>query len=146
MGGGGGAEAPQPLPLRGPWMNRDSWRSMQKDSTSHNIVACCWGVFGQQSCARLLGHKSLTGFKVYATSANKRQHCCGSMQTDSTCWAQHFFLIYLLMLHYRKLMILVINGFFFIVYLIVVGLHVKTRKRKESKSYLQAVYIVKYKN
>ena len=34
------------------------------------------------------GPKSLTGFKLYATSNNKCQHCCGSMQTDETCWAQ----------------------------------------------------------
>ena len=34
------------------------------------------------------GPKSLTGFKLYATSANKCQHCCGSMQPDETCWAQ----------------------------------------------------------
>ena len=42
------------------------------------------GVIGQQCCARLHGPKSLTGFKLYATSANKCQHCCGSMQTDAT--------------------------------------------------------------
>ena len=29
--------------------------------------------------------KNLTGFKLYATSANKCQHCCGSMQTDVIC-------------------------------------------------------------
>ena len=29
------------------------------------------------------GPKSLTGFKLYATSANKCQHCCASMQTDA---------------------------------------------------------------
>ena len=28
--------------------------------------------------------KSLIGFKLHATSANKCQHCCGSMQTDAT--------------------------------------------------------------
>ena len=27
--------------------------------------------------------KSLNGFQLYATSANKCQHCCGSMQTDA---------------------------------------------------------------
>ena len=42
------------------------------------------GVVGQQCCVRLHGPKSLTGFKLYATSANKCQHCCGSMQTDAT--------------------------------------------------------------
>ena len=52
---------------------------------------CCvlLGVFGQQCCARLYGPKNLTGFKLCGTSANKCQHCCGSMQTDVTCWAQH---------------------------------------------------------
>ena len=44
------------------------------------------GVVGQQCCARLHGPKSLTGFKLYATSANKCQHCCGSMQTDVTSY------------------------------------------------------------
>ena len=44
-------------------------RPMQTDATSHNIVACRWG-FGQQCCVRLHGPKSLTGFKLYATSAN----------------------------------------------------------------------------
>ena len=42
------------------------------------------GVVGQQCCVRLHGPKSLTGFKLYVTSANKCQHCCGSMQTDAT--------------------------------------------------------------
>ena len=41
-------------------------------------------VVGQQCCVRLHGPKSLTGFKLYATSGNKCQHCCGSMQTDAT--------------------------------------------------------------
>ena len=33
---------------------------------------CCvlLGVFGQQCCVRLEGSQSLTGFKLYATSAN----------------------------------------------------------------------------
>ena len=43
---------------------------METDATSHNIVACCWGVFDQQRCVCLHGPKSLTGFKLYATSAN----------------------------------------------------------------------------
>ena len=30
-----------------------------------------------------------SGFKLYTTTANKCQQCCGSMQTDVTCWAQH---------------------------------------------------------
>ena len=41
-------------------------------------------VVGQQCCVRLHGPKRLTGFILYATSANKCQHCCGSMQTDAT--------------------------------------------------------------
>ena len=47
-----------------------SQRPMQTDATSHNIAACCWGFFGQQCCVLLHGTKSLTGFKLYATSAN----------------------------------------------------------------------------
>ena len=39
-------------------------------------------------CVRLHGSKSLTGFKLHTTSANKCQHCFGSMQTDATCLAQ----------------------------------------------------------
>ena len=42
------------------------------------------GVVGQQCWVRLHGLKSLTGFKLYVISANKCQHCCGSMQTDAT--------------------------------------------------------------
>ena len=45
---------------------------MQTDATSHNIVACCWG-FLANGYVRLHGPKSLTGFKLYATSANKCQ-------------------------------------------------------------------------
>ena len=41
-------------------------------------------VVGQQCCVRLHGPKSLTGFNLYATSANNCQHCCGAMQTDAT--------------------------------------------------------------
>ena len=64
---------------------------MQTDATSHNIVACCWG-FLANSVASVC-----TGLKVWPvsnymqqvpTSANKCQHCCGSMQTDATCWVQ----------------------------------------------------------
>ena len=43
---------------------------MQTDATSRNIVACCWDFFVQQCCVRLRGPKILTGFKLYATSAN----------------------------------------------------------------------------
>ena len=40
-------------------------------SQNNRNVGTCWA-------------KSLTSFKLYATSANKCQHCCGSMQTDAT--------------------------------------------------------------
>ena len=40
------------------------------------------------SVSFVCGPKSLTGFRLYATSANKCQHCCGFVQTDATCWAQ----------------------------------------------------------
>ena len=40
-------------------------------SQNNRNVGTCWA-------------KSLTGFKLYATSANKYQHWCGSMQTDAT--------------------------------------------------------------
>ena len=42
--------------------------------TEQNVGTCC--------------AKRLTGFKIYATSANKCQHYCGSMQMDATYWAQ----------------------------------------------------------
>ena len=47
----------------------------------------CCATFRQSQNNRNVGTclaKSLTGFKLYATSANKFQHCCGSMQTDAT--------------------------------------------------------------
>ena len=47
-------------------------------------VTTMLGVAGQQCCVRLHGPKSLTSFKLHATSANKCQHCCGSMQMDAT--------------------------------------------------------------
>ena len=40
-------------------------------SQNNRNVGTCWA-------------KSLTGFKLYATSANKCQHFCGSLQTDAT--------------------------------------------------------------
>ena len=54
----------------------------QQVPTTPNIV----GVVSQQCCVRLHGPKSLTGFKLYATSANNSQHCLGSMQTDTTSY------------------------------------------------------------
>ena len=51
--------------------------------TFYDFKDIFWQI-GQQCCVRLHGPKSLTGFKLYATSANKCQHCCGSMQTDAT--------------------------------------------------------------
>ena len=59
--------------------------SMQTYATSHNIAACCWGFLDNNVATVCMGLKSVTGFKLYATSANKCQHCCGSMQTDATC-------------------------------------------------------------
>ena len=41
-------------------------KRMQQVTTLLRVVA----VFGQQCCVRLHGPKSLTGFKLYATSAN----------------------------------------------------------------------------
>ena len=42
------------------------------------------GVVGQQCCVHLHEPKSLTDFKLYTTSDNKCQHCCGFIQTDAT--------------------------------------------------------------
>ena len=42
------------------------------------------GVVGQQCCVHLHEPKSLTNFKLYTTSDNKCQHCCGFIQTDAT--------------------------------------------------------------
>ena len=65
-------------------------------ANGHNKSQHCFvlfGVFGQQCCVRLYGPKGFNGFKLYATSANKCQHCCCSMQTDvfgpnnvACCW------------------------------------------------------------
>ena len=38
----------------------------------------------QKNCWDLLRQK----FDWFQTICNKCQHCCGSMQTDATCWAQ----------------------------------------------------------
>ena len=44
---------------------------MQTDATSANNSQHCWVLLhGQQCCVRLHGPKSLTGFKLYAASAN----------------------------------------------------------------------------
>ena len=45
--------------------------TLHRSHNNRNVGTCC--------------AKSLTGFKLYAASANKCQHCCGSMQTDVTC-------------------------------------------------------------
>ena len=54
-------------------------------ANGRNIVALR---FAGHRTIEMLGlncwNKSLTGFKLYAISANKCQHCCGSMQTDAT--------------------------------------------------------------
>ena len=67
---------------------------------------CCalLGDFGQQCCVRLHGPKSLTGFKLYTTSANhavptsanivtipcKRTHHVGPNNVASVCMGQGF--------------------------------------------------------
>ena len=43
---------------------------MQTDAKSANNIPTLSGVDGRQCCVRLHGPKSLTGFKLYATSAN----------------------------------------------------------------------------
>ena len=44
------------------------------------------GVVSQQRCVRLHGAKSLTGFKLCATTRNNMQQ---GVQTDATCNIQH---------------------------------------------------------
>ena len=47
----------------------------------------CCATLGKSQNDRNVGTclaKGLTGFKLHATSANKCQHCCGSMQTGAT--------------------------------------------------------------
>ena len=46
------------------------------------------GVVGQQCCVRLHGPKSLTGFKLYTTSANIVVVPCKRTQQVTTYWAQ----------------------------------------------------------
>ena len=69
-------------------------RPIQTDATSHNIVACCWGL---ACCIGL--HGPMFGFKLYATSANtvvvpckRKQHvgpnnvaCCWSTMLRVVC-------------------------------------------------------------
>ena len=64
---------------------------MQTDATNHNIVACCWGFLANNvaSVCMVLNVWPVSNYvQQVPTSANKCQHCCGSMQTDATCWAQ----------------------------------------------------------
>ena len=70
------------------WSLDDAWMTTERvkplaecyvkaHANGHNKSQhCCvlLGVFGQQCCVRLHGPKNLTGFKLYATSANKCQH------------------------------------------------------------------------
>ena len=51
------------------------YATLRRSQNNGNVGTCC--------------ANSLTGFKLYTTSANKCQQCCGSMQTDVTCRAQH---------------------------------------------------------
>ena len=56
----------------------------------------CCATLHQQQSNRNVGNccaKRLTDFKRYATSSSKCQHCCGSMQTDATCWARQCFVL-----------------------------------------------------
>ena len=46
-------------------------RATIRPSQNNRNVGTCWA-------------KSLIGFKLYATSTSKCQHCCGSMPTDAT--------------------------------------------------------------
>ena len=61
---------------------------MQTDTTNHNIVAV---LLANNVAVRLYGPKSLTGFKLYATSANivvvpcKRTEHVGSNNVASVC-------------------------------------------------------------
>ena len=41
-----------------------------RNKSQHRCVLTLLGVFGEQCCIRLYGPKSLTDFKLYATSAN----------------------------------------------------------------------------
>ena len=43
---------------------------MQTDATSANNSQYCWVLLANKCCVRLHGPKNLTGFKLYATSAN----------------------------------------------------------------------------
>ena len=72
---------------------------MQTDATGHNIVACCWGFLANNELRPFA--KSLTGFKLYATSANivvilckRTQHvgpnnvaCCWPTMLRPFAWA-----------------------------------------------------------
>ena len=50
------------------------YATLRRLQNNRNVGTCC--------------AKSLTGFKLYATNANKCQNFCSYMQTDATCSAQ----------------------------------------------------------
>ena len=56
-------------------------RPMQTDTTSQNIVAYCCVLLAIKVASVCMGLK----FDRFQTIRNKWQHCCGSIQTDSTC-------------------------------------------------------------
>ena len=64
---------------------------MQTNATTANIVVVpykrarhCCSTLRRSQCWDSLRQK----FDRFQTIRNTRQHCCGSMQTDATCWAQ----------------------------------------------------------
>ena len=65
------------------WVNLHGLKAHANGRNKCQQLPTLLGVVGQQCCVRLHGPTSLTSFKLYATSANKCQHCCGSMQTDA---------------------------------------------------------------
>ena len=84
-----------------------SLKAHAKHATSPNIVACCWGFLAQQCCVRLHWPKRLTGFKLYATSANivvpckRTQHvglynvaCCWPTMLPPFAWALNNLIVY----------------------------------------------------
>ena len=45
-------------------------------------------IFAGHRTIEMLGFRLRQKFDQFQTMRNKCQHCCGSMQTDATCWAQ----------------------------------------------------------
>ena len=53
--------------------------ALRRSTNNRNVGTCC--------------AKSLTGFKLYTTSANKCQRCCVSVQMDANCWDQQCYVL-----------------------------------------------------